>query len=150
MKQPVFPKHLYLYSRLDGVTYRERRNVYYKLCEFQNLYLNYLCSVAIYVGSCLLCGLEFSDTIVANCIVGRVKVLLWKTMKIGEYCEDPLKRSYRLLHPACRNTFLLLVLTWIEFVKKGSSRQDLFALKRLEQCDVSIVKTKEQKSYQCP
>jgi hypothetical protein len=118
--------------------------------NFKSCIVNYLCSVATYAGSCLLWGLEFNDTVVTVCIVSRAKVLLWKTMKIGEQCEDPLKRSYRILHPACRNNFLLLVLTWIEFVKKSSSRQDLFALKSLEQCDVRIVKTKVQKSYQCP
>jgi len=86
--------------------------------NFKSCIVNYLCSVATYAGSCLLWGLEFNDTLVTECIVSRAKVLLWKTMKIGEQCEDPLKRSYRLLHPACRNSFLLLVLTWIEFVKK--------------------------------
>jgi hypothetical protein len=114
--------------------------------NFKSCIVNYLCSVAMYAGSCLLWGLEFNDTAVTNCIVGRVKVLLWKTMKIVEKCEDYLKCFYRLLHPACRNIFLLLVLTWIEFVKKSSSRQDLFALKSLEQYDVSIVKTNVQKS----
>ena len=51
--------------------------------NFKSCIVNYFCSVAIYAGSCLLWGLEFNDTVVTNCIVGRVKVL-WKITKRGE------------------------------------------------------------------
>jgi len=52
--------------------------------NFKYFIVNYLKSAAICAGSCLLCGLEFNDIVVVKCVVGRVKVLLWKTMKIGE------------------------------------------------------------------
>jgi hypothetical protein len=99
--------------------------------NFKSRTVDYLCSVDThafsfgavvplfaFAFSCFYGDLNLMTPLSYNCTAGPATVLLSKTMKLRRLVWRSTWAFYRLLHLPCRNNFLLLVLLWIEFVKK--------------------------------